>query len=100
MLPHPDATGAPLIDPFGEMLAIALERTPAWPSTSAALLDESAQERLRTALAACQYIALTSSPENNARFSGTTARWFTEQYAIVLDGGDRLTLWIRLDQVA
>lgn len=100
MLPHPDATGAPLVDPFGEMLMIALERTTAWPSTSAALLDESAQERLRAALAGCKYVALTSLPENNVRFSGTTARWFTEHYAILLDGGDRPTLWVRLDHVA
>jgi hypothetical protein len=87
-----------LVDPFGEMLAIALDRTSAWPSTSAALLDESAQERLRTALAECRYVALTSRPESHARFSGTTARWFTEHYAIVLDGRDRPTLWIRLDR--
>jgi hypothetical protein len=100
MLPHPDATGAPLVDPFGEMLTIALERTRAWPSTSAALLDESAQERLRAALAGCKYVALTSLPENNVRFSGTTARWFTEHHAILLDGGGRPTLWVRLDHVA
>lgn len=100
MLPHPDATGAPLVDPFGEMLAIALNRTSEWPSTSAALLDESAQARLRTALAECQYVALTSRPENHVRFSEATVRWFMEHYAIVLDGRDRPTLWIRMDHVA
>jgi hypothetical protein len=100
MLPHPDATGAPLVDPFGEMLAIAVDRTSAWRSTSAALLDESAQERLRTALAECPYVVLSFRPEDQDRFSATTARWFTEHYAVVLATGDRPTLWIRRDHVA
>jgi hypothetical protein len=95
MLPPSDATGAPLADPFGEPLAIALERTSAWPSTSAALLDVSAQERLRAGLAACRYVALTSRPEHHIRFSAATSRWFIERYRLVLDGGHRPTLWVR-----
>jgi hypothetical protein len=97
MLPPSDATGAPLADPFGELLAIALERTSAWPSTSAALLDVSAQERLRAGLAACRYVALTSRPEHHIRFSASTSRWFVERYRLILDGGHRPTLWVQRD---
>ena len=94
-LPQPDATGGPLVDPFGEMLAIALEHSSTWPSTSAALLGEPAQHRLRIALAACSHVVLTARPEDHVRFTADTARWFTERYALVLDGRDRPTLWVR-----
>lgn len=94
-LPQPDATGAPLVDPFGEMLAIALDHRSKWPSTSAALLAQPAQERLRTALAGCSHVVLTVRPEDHVRFTADTARWFTERYALVLDGRDRPTLWVR-----
>jgi hypothetical protein len=94
-LPQPDATGDPLVDPFGEMLAIALEHGSTWPSTSAALLAEPAQRRLRTALAGCSYVALTQRPEEHVRFTADTARWFTQRYALVLNGRERPTLWVR-----
>jgi hypothetical protein len=94
-LPRPDATGAPLVDPFGEMLAIALDHRSTWPSTSAALLAQPAQQRLRTALAGCSHVVLTVRPEDHVRFTADTARWFTERYALLLDGRDRPTLWVR-----
>jgi hypothetical protein len=94
-LPQPDATGGPLVDPFGEMLAIALEHSSTLPSTSAALLGEPAQHRLRIALAGCSHVVLTARPEDHVRFTADTARWFTERYALVLDGRDRPTLWVR-----
>jgi hypothetical protein len=94
-LPQPDATGAPLVDPFGEMLAIALDHRSTWPSTSAALLAQPAQQRLRTALAGCSHVVLTVRPEDHVRFTADTARWFTERYALLLDGRDRPTLWVR-----
>jgi hypothetical protein len=94
-LPQPDATGDPLVDPFGEMLAIALEHGSTWPSTSAALLAEPAQRRLRTALAGCSYVALTQRPEEHVRFTADTAHWFAQRYALMLNGRERPTLWVR-----
>jgi hypothetical protein len=92
-LPVRDLSGTFLVDPFGALLVISMERNV--PGTTPNLLAATAaQERLKAALSSCRYVALGSEPTQNAHMSPETADWFQQRFQPVASAKTpRAVLW-------
>jgi hypothetical protein len=87
----------PLVDPFGELVYIALQQGVAYAAAQDAVYSDKAQERVRLAIEACPYVALRGPGFLQPRISPATARWLADNYELVVDPQreDRVYLWRR-----
>jgi 4-amino-4-deoxy-L-arabinose transferase-like glycosyltransferase len=96
LLPR-ESDGSVLIDPFGALIAAALDDGSP-PTTTAALTSTAAQRRLRSALSRCGAVALVYPPRAHPHMSAATAAWFVDRYAPVGRAAGHATLWVRRTQ--
>jgi hypothetical protein len=95
-LPPETGDGRILVDPFGELLYTAQRNQEPFRTLQEAIESPSAQARLRTTIAACDLVVLGTAPEDHARWSDATSRWFMAHFkAIVTPDGERPGLWRR-----
>jgi hypothetical protein len=93
-LPPADENG-PLVDPFGEMMYLALRDGSRHSSIDAALWSDAAQERLRTALLACRYAASLYAIDDQPRLSPSTRAWFQQTFQLVGEPIHGVSVWRR-----
>ena len=92
--PPETGTGRILVDPFGELLYVAQRSREPFRTVQEALESPSAQARLRGTIAACEFVVLGTAPEQHARWSDATRRWFMAHFrAIVPPDRARPGLW-------
>jgi hypothetical protein len=93
-LPPADVNG-PLVDPFGELMHVALREGGRYPSAEAALSSSAAQERLRQAISACQYVASIYALDSGSRLTPSTQAWFRRNFERVGDPIFGVGVWQR-----
>jgi alpha-1,2-mannosyltransferase len=93
-LPPADVNG-PLVDPFGELLRIALRDGNHYPSAEAALASGAAQQRLRDAISACRFVASIYALDSGPRLEPSTRAWFQRNFERVAEPIFGVGVWQR-----